>query len=147
MGRLRRPPLALAAVIAVATLACGGGSGDDESETGSPDREEEAAPATLLDPDGFAAEIARPEAFVVNVHIPYEGEIDGTDVHIPFDEIAGDDRLPADKDAELVLYCKTGRMSMTAAETLVGDGYTNLYDLRGGMVAWEAAGKELVHRQ
>jgi rhodanese-related sulfurtransferase len=37
-------------------------------------------------------------------------------------------------------------MSVTAAKALAADGYTNLYDLKGGMRAWEAAGKPLVHR-
>ena len=131
--------LALAACMAV-PVACGG-SDEDHSQTAI-----EKTPATLLDPDAFAARIARPEATVINVHVPYEGEIEGTDALIRFDAIVGDQRLPADKGAEIVLYCRSGRMSVTAAKALAGAGYTNLYDLEGGMLAWEAAGKPLVHR-
>lgn len=145
MRSARRSSLALAAAVATLMLvACGGGDGD--SEAGAPAASDDAAPSTLLAPDDYAARIARPEAFVVNVHVPYEGEIEGTDAHIPFDQIAGDARLPADKDAEIVLYCMTGRMSLTAAETLADEGYTDIYDLEGGMKAWEAAGKPLIHR-
>jgi rhodanese-related sulfurtransferase len=37
-------------------------------------------------------------------------------------------------------------MSKIAADALLAAGYTNLYDLEGGMQAWEATGKPLVHR-
>ena len=83
----------------------------------------------------------------VNTHIPYEGEIAGTDAFIPYNELEQyADQLPADKDARIVLYCRSGRMSEIAAAALVQQGYTQVYELDGGMIAWEEAGLPLMGR-
>ena len=81
----------------------------------------------------------------VNTHIPYEGEIAGTDTFVPYNELEQyADQLPADKDARIVLYCRSGRMSEIAATALAQQGYSNVYELDGGMIAWEEAGLPLI---
>ena len=103
---------------------------------------------TLLAPVDFQSSITRSDVFVVNVHTPYEGEIEGTDAFIPFDEIQEHAvELPTDKSAPLYIYCRSGRMSAEATPDLQRLGYTNIIDLAGGMQAWEEAGLPLVHRQ
>ena len=82
----------------------------------------------------------------VNVHIPFEGNIADTDLSIPYNQItepANFAQLPADKTAKIVLYCRSGRMSAIAAEELVKLGYTNIWNLQGGMLEWERAGFEI----
>lgn len=81
---------------------------------------------------------------LVNVHIPFAGNIPGTDLSIPYNELQQNlSELPADKNAKILVYCSSGRMSQIAAEELISLGYTNVWNLEGGMTDWQQAGFEL----
>ena len=64
-----------------------------------------------------------------------EGHIEGAIV-IP-NETIGTEEIEelSDKDATLLIYCRSGRRSAQAAQKLVDLGYTNVYDF-GGIVDW-----------
>ena len=89
--------------------------------------------------------LASDEQFLfINTHIPYEGEIEGTDSFIAFNEIEQFfPVLPKDKDSKIVVYCRSGGMSKTASETLVKLGYTNVVNLERGMIDWQRQGYTL----
>src|SRR3989337_2117207 len=90
------------------------------------------------------AMLANKDFVFVNVHIPFEGNIPNTDLSIPYDVIDQHlEDLPAGKDAKIVLYCRSDRMSNIAARTLVGLGYTNVWNLGGGVGEWENAGRPI----
>jgi rhodanese-related sulfurtransferase len=85
--------------------------------------------------------LASKDFFFVNVHIPYEGEVEKTDAFIPYDQIeANIGKLPKDKNAKIVLYCRSGRMSTIAAQKLADLGYSNVFNHLGGMIDWEKQG-------
>jgi len=63
------------------------------------------------------------------------GHIEGAQL-LPYDEIAQRaDELPADKDGTIIVYCRSGRRSALAGQTLLALGYTSVYDL-GGIQSW-----------
>ena len=107
----------------------------------------DSAVITRISADELAQMLAGPKDFtLINVHVPYEGEIAKTDLQIPYDQVDAHLKQLPGKDAKIVLYCRSGRMSDIAARRLVDLGYTHVYDLTGGMVAWEASGRSLPKR-
>ncbi len=64
-----------------------------------------------------------------------QGHIPGA-VHVPLADI-GDRVKKLKKDKEVVVYCESGNRSIWAIKRLMGMGYTNLVNLRGGYRAWK----------
>jgi len=63
------------------------------------------------------------------------GHIPGA-VHVPLSDI-GDKVKKLKKDKELMVYCNNGSRSIWAIKRLMGMGYKNLYNLKGGFDAWK----------
>lgn len=143
-GPSSRPALGLLTSISVAVVVAAACTGQPtgSSSTAVPE------PAGYVDiqPVRLVDMLADKDFTFVNVHVPYEGEIVVTDLFIPFDQITERlDVLPG-RDAKIVLYCRSGSMSTTAARALVAAGYTNVWNLDGGMNAWRADGYPVVER-
>ena len=82
---------------------------------------------------------------MINVHIPWQGDIEQTDLRLAYDQILDkQDQLPSDKNQKIMVYCLTSGMAKIAVESLLDLGYTNLWMLEGGTTAWEEAGLPLV---
>ncbi len=63
-----------------------------------------------------------------------EGHIPGA-VCLPNEDITPDLPRPFDQDAEVLVYCRSGRRSAEAAEKLADMGYANVADF-GGIINW-----------
>ena len=129
----RTSAVAVTALLAVAALFV---SGCGAADGGSASR--------LVASEEFAGAVARPGVVTINVHVPDEGSIRGTELWIPFDAVeARRDELPSPA-TPLAVYCRSGRMSAIAVETLSRLGYEEVVELDGGMVAWERGGGQLL---
>lgn len=53
-------------------------------------------------------------------------------------------KLPKDKNAKIVVYCSLGIRSETVAHKLIKAGYTNVYNLYGGIFEWKNANFKVV---
>jgi phage shock protein E len=72
-----------------------------------------------------------------------EGHVPGA-VHIPHDRIQAKlSSLPQDKDAPLVIYCRTGRKAGLATTKLKQMGYSKIFHMQGNMPGWAEKGFEI----
>ena len=102
---------------------------------------------TNVTADQLAGMLTHKDFTLVNVKTPYIGEIDGTDLYIPYDQLAAKaSALPGNKGARILVYCRSGAESAIAAQTLLDLGYTNVWNLDGGMSAWQASGRALIQK-
>lgn len=64
-----------------------------------------------------------------------EGHIEGAILIPDYDLASKAEELLSNKSTTLLIYCRSGRRSALAANTLIGLGYTSLYDF-GGILDW-----------
>lgn len=48
--------------------------------------------------------------------------------------------LPTDKKRPVLVYCRSGNRSVTAARILAKHGHETIYNLKGGIIGWQRAG-------
>lgn len=119
-------------VLFLLALALAGCSGAPAAATAEP---------TLIGPQQYQQQFNQGQDHaLIDVRTPEEfsgGHIPGA-VNISVESLpARLDEVPADKP--IVVYCRTGNRSATAATILVENGYQPVYDL-GGIQDWVAQG-------
>ena len=97
-----------------------------------------------ISPAEFDEILNRSDPFVVDVHIPEQEHLPGTDAFIPYNEIADrQNELPQNKDTEILVYCRSGSMSREAVQVLVNAGYTNVKNLSGGLQSYRESHQKI----
>lgn len=133
---------ALLSMMALVLVACGSGTAAPSDDVAG--LAKNADGYTDVSVEQLSSMLEDKDFTLVNVHVPYEGELPQTDLFIPFDQVADHlDQLPG-KDAPIVLYCRSGSMSTSAAKELAELGYNNVFELDGGFNEWKAAGYEFL---
>ncbi|MDH5655768.1 MAG: rhodanese-like domain-containing protein [Spirochaetia bacterium] len=71
-------------------------------------------------------------------------------VHFSLQEIsafgpAAETRIPFAKDDEIHVICRSGNRSAAAVNILNSLGYTNAYNVRGGIIAWVQNGLQITN--
>jgi rhodanese-related sulfurtransferase len=131
MGRVQSintPVLILAVLLSLIMGACAGAVGPATAQV------------QLIGPQEYKQQFSQDDHLLIDVRTPEEyagGHIPGS-INISVETLA--DRLDeVPRDETLVVYCRTGNRSATAANILVENGYQPVYDL-GGIQDWVAQG-------
>ncbi len=129
--------LALATAMTLTLVACSQPMSSDTSSSSATSSTETGY--TVIKPSEAKSMIDAGNVTVVDVRTQSEYEdahIEGA-VLVPLDTIGdGDIAALPDKDATLIVYCRTGVRSAQASAALVKLGYTHVYDMDGGITSW-----------
>jgi len=118
-------------VVLVSVTACGTtDTTSSEQATSNKITATEAQQLIEEEPDLIVVDV-RTEAEYAEGHLENAILIPSTEVESSVESI-----LP-DKDAKILLYCRTDNRSGDAYTIMQGLGYTDLYDLEGGISAWQ----------
>lgn len=124
-------------MMTITLAACGGGSAD----TAVSEDIDVTALGDNIDVQTVAAIKDRDDVIVIDVREQWEydeGHIPNV-THIPMDEISSRlSEIPTDK--EVVVTCRSGNRSGQVADFLRQQGYTNIHNMTGEILDWQAAG-------
>lgn len=128
-------------IVILAMAACGGAQNTVETATSGidisalpPAVDVETVHAIKDDPGVFLLDVREPDEYAAG-HIPGITLIPMGDVPARLAEI------PTDK--EVIVTCRSGNRSGQIADYLRAQGFTNVHNMEGGILAWESAGFEI----
>lgn len=98
----------------------------------------------------FEKEIKSDSVQLVDVRTPQEyaeGHIDGAlNINVQSNDFKDMAQRNLSKDSTVLVYCRSGRRSLDAAEILTGLGY-KVVNLKGGIIEWKEDGLPVVSEQ
>lgn len=128
-------------ILGLVLAACGGGADTAVSDPAANLDEVVLNLAPSVDVATVAAIKDREDVFVIDVREQWEydeGHIPNITL-IPMNEIpARLDEIPTDK--EVIVTCRSGNRSGQVTEFLRQQGFTNVHNMEGGILAWQQAG-------
>ena len=98
-------------------------------------------------PSDFSKALSEPGTIVLDVRTPAEfagGHLPQAQM-IDFEAPDFATRIATlDKKATYAVYCRSGNRSNAAMEQMAAAGFTHVYDLAGGIGAWQSMGGPMV---
>lgn len=133
-------PLLLAAVLLLAGCTSAAGSaGTGSSTAASASGSSNAATYQKITPEEAQQMLQdQPDAILLDVRTQEEYDtqhIEGATLLTDSDIASRAADVLPDKDAVILVYCRSGRRSAASSQQLVELGYTNVYDF-GGIIDW-----------
>lgn len=138
--------LAVIAVIAGSMYLFSG----DRNEVCSADsgKDCQLAIAKKVDVAEFAGKVESGDYTVIDLRTPAEtaaGKITASALEIDFYASDFDTKLSAlDRNTSYLIYCRSGNRSGQTLKKMEALGFSEVYDLKGGINAWQASGREVV---
>ncbi len=105
---------------------------------------------TKIDASELTRLINKEEPYVFDLRSSSEfdsGTVSGAVNIQPSNLVKGNSQFKAKEEDKIVLICKTGSNSSTAAGSLKKEGYSNVSVLSGGIMGWIQGGMPLVKKQ
>lgn len=94
-------------------------------------------------PKEFQQKMKDANVVLLDVRTPQEissGYIKGTDLFIDISAAEFENKVNAlDKSKTYLVYCRSGARSSRAASYMINNGFSNVYNLSGGMLGWDGA--------
>ena len=121
-----------------------GQSDTGQSDTAQGDSQESLSLADIVDVHQVEAIRARDDVVLIDVREQWEydeAHIPGVTL-IPLQTVPNNlQEIPTDKT--VILTCRSGNRSGKATDFLRQQGYTNVHNMAGGILAWQQAGYEV----
>ena len=103
--------------------------------------------AQKVSPKEFSEVIADPTIVILDVRTPQEfaeGHLANA-INIDFQSGKFEQEIASlDKTKTYAVYCRSGNRSGQAVKVMAKAGFTNMYDMDGGIIDWQAAGGQIV---
>lgn len=136
---------ALALVLGLSLVGCNEATSQQEKTVNGQEASVQQT-TTVIDVATFEKAIATPGVQLVDVRTDREwesGHIKGAE-HFEMNNPTWQAQIATlDKSKPVYVYCAKGGRSARSAKQLEKAGFTTIYDLKGGITSWKAAGKSV----